>query len=412
MVKRIQFLHENGEKAPAIHVITFYADREEQVSLQSNELAIDREFGLEKVAVHSLAGGHWGAVINRPFKSQSIRLKSLPADGPLGWWHGLVGIDRPDITRGKGVRVGVIDEGLEFNPNDDTLSHLTLLGDNELDYPVVGDTRLLPSTHHGNSIASLLFSRSTSATGYQGIAPGATAFFYGARLPKRFDANDRRRGLNPSLLASAIEDLSGSHRCDIIVVSAGDLVQDKPHLHEAIIDAKKRGTLCFFAAGNDRQRLLYPARYPEALAVGAIGKRGYAPEGVFEHHHDRYSAIDVCDGYYLWDGTALGPDLQFVAPGSNLVWEHYGKPADAVSGTSWAAPIAGGTAAAILSETMPLWSGLSRTAERWDAMMAILSKHSDRLNFDPAWIQFGMLKTQLRNHIVGATLEETLKERD
>jgi len=387
-----EVFHSSGDPAPGVYLDMIFVDGTSS-SWQpgGSRFEVQNPHVLSKLIIHSLGIGHWAVEVTPPFLDSRITLPALPKDGPLGWWHTAIGIHDPDTTRGTGVRVGVIDSGLERSTVDDMLSHVVALGTNEFDRQSNLDADTTPSSHHSNSIASILFSKNTGADGYQGIVPGAHAFFYGARLPARFVQPGRGEGLDPSQLANAVRDLAIDHQCDVIVVSAGDFMQDVDFLHRAIIDAKNAGSLCFVASGNQGGKLLYPACYDEVMSVGAIGKRGFAPSTAFEHSHDRLSDVAVGNDYYLWKQSAVGPDLKFVAPGSNVIWDHVGQSADAVNGTSWAAPIAAGAAAAILSETKDRWTRFPRNQSRWNEMVTILREHSHSLGLSTAIVQFGLL---------------------
>lgn len=81
------------------------------------------------------------------------------------------------------------------------------------------------------------------------------------------------------------------------------------------------------AAGNDGDRgVMYPARFPQAIAVGACDRRGRRPS---------------------W--SAQGPEIDCLYPGVRIptLWLRGGRAV--VSGTSFAAPAAAGVAALWLS---------------------------------------------------------------
>jgi len=128
------------------------------------------------------------------------------------------------------------------------------------------------------------------------------------------------------------------------------------------------------------------------LSVGAIGKRGFAPPSSFEHSHDVLSRVSIDADHYLWEYSAVGPDLKFLAPGSNVIWDHLGRSADALNGTSWAAPIAAGVAAVILSETKDRWNRFPRDGTRWNEMVTILREHSTHMSLGTEIVQFGLLR--------------------
>ena len=337
----------------------------------------DDDSELSSVAISSVEAGEWSAIIKRPSARsvQAVRLTSLPEGGPLGWWHNSVGIGDADPARGRDVKVGVIDGGLVVPPNDVSLGHVHVLPDGPEAYHQKRLERgALPQTDHGNAVASLIFSRSL-ASGYQGIAPGADAFFWSAGFSHPSRPKGIGVGLNPALVAGGIRTLARDHGCDIINISAGDSEEPTEEIHSAILDAQEVGTLCFFASGNQGGKPLYPAQYPEAVAVAATGLRNYAPQHVMEHQHEVEAQHDLDAGEFVWAWSATGPDVQFIAPGCNVIWDFGGNAAHAVSGTSFAAPISAGTAAVILSRNRNRWSHLPRSTDQWNEKFNTLKDH-------------------------------------
>jgi hypothetical protein len=387
----IEVLDASGAPLPAVEVKIYRGGYNVHKAVTSfNQIRIEKWHDLELVTVESLAPGSWMASLQPPFRSGRLTLKALP-NGPIGWWHHLIGLKQGERTRGSGVTVGVVDKVFERRADDKTLDHVTVLGANDRPKESRMDKGLLPEFQHGTSIASLMFSRTD--VGFGGIAPGATAYFYAARIPGYQDLIGSDRKIATGLIANGIQELSQERLCDIISVSAGDMIEDRQFLHRQIIKAQDNGTLCFFGAGNEGGELLYPARYPEVLSVGAIGKKGFAPRDTYEYKtHEEPSTSSVAEDYYLWVDSATGKDLKFVAPGSNIVWSHGDLSATAVSGTSWAAPSAAATAAVILSEAQERWKDMPRNIERWREMLTILGEHSDTLGLPKTVVEHGLLR--------------------
>ncbi|HEY6223033.1 MAG TPA: S8 family serine peptidase, partial [Gemmatimonadales bacterium] len=117
-------------------------------------------------------------------------------------------------------------------------------------------------------------------------------------------------------------------------------------LHNAVIAATNAGSLVIAAAGNDGSTTaLYPAAYPEALAVSAVG-----PDGQLASYSTHGSAIDI---------AAPGGDI--AAGGGSYgvmssVWNFVtNAPAyDSWDGTSMATPHVSGVAALLLAQSPSL----------------------------------------------------------
>ena len=60
--------------------------------------------------------GHWSWMQSYPQSGMRIQLPELPRNGPMGWWHWLLGMTRYADQRGQGIRVGVVDTGVGPHP--------------------------------------------------------------------------------------------------------------------------------------------------------------------------------------------------------------------------------------------------------------------------------------------------------
>lgn len=301
--------------------------------------------------------GHWGAkVATATLGTGAVHIifQSLPPPQPPLWWHELH-MGTTLATLGAKMRIGVIDEALEHPAPSSCIAHIENIGG--AGYLKPNNPRAFkPNTYHSIAVCSLLGSRADPNVGCRGIVPDADIVFASA-------AGDKTTELSLGRVASCIAYLSEEKACDLITVSAGDCKDELPAIEEAVHDALEVGTLCFFAAGN-YGAVHHPARYPECLAVAALGCAGYAPPGSDIEYVDRTESRVVLGAReYLWTNSGCGPEVDFCAGGVGLIWNHDGVPARAECGTSFASPIATGAAALILSRDSQ-YVGMSRNELR------------------------------------------------
>jgi subtilisin len=101
---------------------------------------------------------------------------------------------------------------------------------------------------------------------------------------------------------------------------------DVQSFHDAVERVHAAGIVQVAAAGNTGGAVLYPAAYPEVIAV---------------------SATDNKDTIASW--SSRGPEIDLAAPGVNIYSTYKGQTYKTLSGTSMAAPHVAGTAALVLS---------------------------------------------------------------
>ena len=321
-----------------------------------------------------VARGFWQSRSKRRRHVYDVVPKLLPETGPLSWWHKLHGVDSSDTSRGTGVRIGIVDVELPRGRQLGCVSHVRNLG--------LGPDATLNSSDptdshwHAMAVTSLVAARPNKHIMYEGLAPGAEVYFMSARSP--WDANKT----NAQRVANAIDHLSGHLECDIITISSGDQVKPLTVIESSIKRAKDRGTLCFFASGNEGE-VRYPAAYDDALAVSAIGRFGFAPRPTYEHF-DEKDGTPLPDGeHFLWTRSGIGAKVLFAAAGVGVIYTEGIAAAATVTGTSFASPIAAGTAAAILGK-VDAWKAMPRTGERWNEMLEILFTRSEHTML-PMW---------------------------
>lgn len=241
----------------------------------------------------------------------------------LPWAQQLLDLDRtlPHST-GAGVTVAVVDSGVDADHPQ--LRGKVLPGE---DFFLVGD---LPGdfdcVSHGTAAASIIVASPAPGVGFRGIAPDARI------LPVRVtdrELNDSGNAtpINPDIVADGIRYAAdtGAKVINLSLSGYGDF----PAIRDAVAYAQSKDALLVAAAGN-RADLgpvpSYPAAYDGVLGVGSISIEGVRAEG-----------------------SQVGPYVDLVAPGEDVVaasrvaGHHYW------AGTSFAAPFVSGAAALVRS---------------------------------------------------------------
>jgi subtilisin len=230
----------------------------------------------------------------------------------LPWGVNQIGAERAwEVTRGAGIKVAVIDTGIEHIHND--------LAPN-----FAGGVSFVPGESftdgngHGTHVAGIIGARQ-NGSGIVGVAPNCSLY--------SVKALDRLGGGQYSWIISAIV-WCVRNGMDVINMSLGgpDHVQA---LEDACNYALQHNVLVVAAAGNtgpQEDSVGYPARYGSVIAV---------------------SAVDTSRN--LANFSSRGQHVDLTAPGvqilSTLPGNRYGR----MNGTSMAAPHVAGTAALAIS---------------------------------------------------------------
>ncbi len=313
------------------------------------------------VAVVAPLGGYWTMIVRGAGLREMIDCPGLPRGGPMGWWHQALGLDTLDLAAGDGIRVGIADTGL--GPHSD-LAHAVAVGA-FIDGEVLSANQAADVDAHGTHVAGIIGGRPADTSHYAGIAPGCELF--AARV---FPAPEA--GASNADIANAIDALSRTHGVDLINLSLGATVPSEV-VHDALIDAAERGTLCICAAGNDAGPVNYPAAFPEAVAVSAVGLAGWGPPGSLSASRlPLEPTLFGRDDLYAANFTSHGPQVLCGAPGVGIIAtvpDRHGAVGlyAAMDGTSMASPAACGALAAVLSrnagyQAMPRDLGRSQAA--------------------------------------------------
>lgn len=211
--------------------------------------------------------------------------------------------------RGEGVNVALLDTGLDPD-------HPDLRANYRGGYDFVnGDPDPRDDNGHGTQVAGVLGARE-NGFGLVGVAPRVNLWEL-----KVLDSHaqgsisDVVRGLEWAL----------EHGMQIVNMSLGT-PEDSRTLREAVRAAWEAGLVLIAPVGNESGRVLYPAAYPEVIAVGAIDR----------------------EGELAWFSNT-GPEVELVAPGEEIPTTYLEGGYRLASGTSFAAPHVAGVAALLIS---------------------------------------------------------------
>jgi len=214
-------------------------------------------------------------------------------------------------SRGEGVRVAVIDTGVDINHED--IKNNIISGKNFVD-PTKDP---IDVAGHGTHVSSTIAAEDNGC-GIIGVANKAKI------MPIKALGDDGTG--NMSNLISAIKYAADSN-IDFITMSLGSPTPSR-EIENAINYAASKGCVIFCAAGNSGPGvdIMYPAKYDHTIAIGAIDKK-----------LNRTSF------------TCSGDSLDFLAPGHDIIGCVPGNNYALMSGTSMSNPYAVGLACLLLS---------------------------------------------------------------
>lgn len=216
-------------------------------------------------------------------------------------------------TKGKGVRIAVLDSGCSIHPDlrnniDYDLSISCISNEDKYDQYV----------GHGSHVAGII-SAQQNATGIVGVAPEATLITIKVLGKNNFSvSNSIEKGLDYCIKIKP----------DIINMSLGGACPMGAVL-EKIKTLYSMGIIVICAAGNDgTENILCPAQFDETVAVGSYSPSTVRSRSLF---------------------SSYGETLDVMAPGEEIVSTWLNAQYAVLSGTSMAAPFISGIVALMLA---------------------------------------------------------------
>ncbi|OPH46986.1 hypothetical protein BC351_13250 [Paenibacillus ferrarius] len=220
---------------------------------------------------------------------QSISSNTLLSDAEttaeqmIPWGVADIGADKAHMQgiTGKGVKIGILDSGIDYKHKDLRISGGISFVDGKSDY--------MDDNGHGTFVTGIIASLNNNY-GLIGVAPDADIY---AIKVVNFLGNGSYSSLIKGIEWAVKQDL------DVINISLEGTEESKA-LRKAVDHAIKNGTMVVASSGNSgynsKGNVAYPAAYEKAFAVGATDQ---------EHQLASFSNV--------------GKQLDIVAPGQDII---------------------------------------------------------------------------------------------
>ncbi|MBI4676524.1 MAG: S8 family peptidase [Elusimicrobia bacterium] len=244
----------------------------------------------------------------KPFRSPKAADPAPSAGQDTPW--GIARVNAPAawaVTKGKGVKVAVVDTGIDFDHPDLKANIAGGWSAVDTENPQNYKDDNGHGTHVAGTIAAL-----DDAAGVVGVAPETTLY-----AVKVLDKNGSG---NFSDVIAGME-WTVTNKMVVVNMSLG-ASKGNEALQAAVEAMAKAGVTLVAAAGNNGGAVGYPASYPQAIAISASG-----PEDKVAYFSSR------------------GPQIAFIGPGVSIQSTSMGGGYRALSGTSMSCPHVAGLAA-------------------------------------------------------------------
>jgi subtilisin family serine protease len=306
--------------------------------------------------------GFWGYQAVKVDPAAKYSFTRLPKLAEPAWWLRCMGIDVQNPDRGAGIKIGVIDGDLRPGAG---LGHVATLGPNQ------NNLWIQEGWGHGEVVCRILADRDPDSRCLS-VAPGSELVFV--------DASNASGRVDLAKAIAAIVELARDG-VDLINLSWGHTTADQ-NTQEAIEVANELGVTVIAAGGNDPtvDKPYFPARSESCIGIGALGHGDWGPANsvVQAYNHfavqegDRLGQVPNFGSVYAWTDGTYGNGLDALAPGVGILFQRGGAVCYDVSGTSFAAPMATGLLAVVLSQSKD-YLALGRTIERTNWVRRLFS---------------------------------------
>lgn len=304
-----QTLTTKGAKALSSRIVSIEADRRvkwiesAQVSFQAAPLPSfnGAMAGLNFGAAKGIVQNPMASAIAAQRKEETWGINRVHA--PAAW----------PLTEGKGVKVAVIDTGIDTG-------HPELSGSVDGGYSAITKTEnpadYQDDNGHGSHVAGTIAAKK-DGKGVVGVAPKARLY-----AVKVLDADGSGN------LSDVIDGIvwAAKNKMDVANMSLGAPV-DSEAMKRAVRFARGSGVVVVAAAGNSGGSVGFPGAYEDTIAVAAS------------------DSADKLAGF-----SSRGPEVDFIAPGVDVLSAKMGGGFASYSGTSMAAPHVAGLAALAVSQ--------------------------------------------------------------
>lgn len=212
-------------------------------------------------------------------------------------------------TKGEGITIAVIDSGMPDHPD---------IGDNAVEGKnFVSDEDIYDHNGHQTHCVGIISAKDNNQ-GFVGVAPNSKCICI-----KVLNKNGAGSLMNIANALNYVIDI----KPDIVSMSLGSGTAN-PVIQEKLKKLYSMNIPVVCAAGNSgKAGVGYPAAYPETIAVGAFDKNGNIA---------RFSS--------------RGSQVDWAAPGANIVSTYLNKGYASLSGTSMACPFMAGIIALMLAK--------------------------------------------------------------